>query len=47
MTRPQEGYKRLNVQVAAVRIVAGEKSRTKPVSIMEVTRAKTIEALGL
>jgi uncharacterized protein YggU (UPF0235/DUF167 family) len=37
----------LNVQVTAVRIVAGEKSRTKQVSIAGVTRAQAIKALGL
>jgi uncharacterized protein len=37
----------LNVPVAAVRIVAGEKSRTKRVSIASVTRAQAIKALGL
>jgi uncharacterized protein (TIGR00251 family) len=38
---------RLNVPVSAVRIVAGEKSRTKRVLIAGVTRAQAIEALGL
>ena len=37
----------LNVPVAAVRIVAGEKSRTKRVSIAGVTRERSIKALGL
>jgi uncharacterized protein (TIGR00251 family) len=39
--------KRLNVPVAAVRIVAGEKSRTKRISIAGITRAQAIELLGL
>lgn len=47
LRRPEEGYKRLNVPVAAVRIVAGEKSRTKRVSIAGVMRAQAIKALGL
>jgi uncharacterized protein len=38
---------RLNVPVSAVRIVTGEKSRTKRISIAGVTRAQAIEALGL
>jgi uncharacterized protein len=38
---------RLNVTVSAVRIVAGEKSRTKRVSIAGVVRAQAIKALGL
>jgi hypothetical protein len=37
----------LNVPRAAVRIVAGEKSRTKRISISGVTRGKIIELLGL
>ena len=37
----------LNVPVAAVRIVTGERSRTKRVSIAGVTRAQAIKALGL
>ena len=37
----------LNVPMAAVRIVAGEKSRTKRISISGVTRGKIIELLGL
>jgi urease beta subunit len=47
LAHQRDGYKRLNVQVAAVRIVAGEKSRIKRVSIMGVTRAQAIKALGL
>lgn len=38
---------RLNVPMAAVRIVAGEKGRTKRVSIADVTRAQAIKALGI
>jgi uncharacterized protein (TIGR00251 family) len=38
---------RLNVPMAAVRIVAGEKSRTKRISISGLTRGKVIELLGL
>jgi uncharacterized protein (TIGR00251 family) len=38
---------RLNVPVAAVRIVTGETRRTKRVSIAGVTRAQAIKALGL
>ena len=38
---------RLNVPVSAVRIVSGEKSRTKRVSIAGLTRARVIEALDL
>jgi uncharacterized protein len=38
---------RLNVPVSAVRIVAGEKSRTKRVSIAGVMRPQAIKALGL
>jgi uncharacterized protein (TIGR00251 family) len=38
---------RLNVQVAAVRIVAGEKSRTKRISIAGITREQIIKKLGL
>jgi uncharacterized protein (TIGR00251 family) len=38
---------RLNVQVAAVRIVAGEKSRTKRISIAGITREHIITKLGL
>jgi uncharacterized protein (TIGR00251 family) len=38
---------RLNVQVAAVRIVAGEKSRTKRVSIAGITREQIITKIGL
>jgi uncharacterized protein YggU (UPF0235/DUF167 family) len=38
---------RLNVAVSAVRIVAGEKSRTKHVAIAGVTREKTFAAFGL
>jgi uncharacterized protein (TIGR00251 family) len=38
---------RLNVPVAAVRIVAGEKSRTKRVSIAGMTREQIIKILGL
>jgi len=38
---------RLNVAVSAVRIVAGERSRTKRVAIAGVTRKKAIAALGL
>jgi uncharacterized protein YggU (UPF0235/DUF167 family) len=38
---------RLNVPMAAVRIVAGEKSRMKRVSIADVTRAQAIKALGI
>jgi uncharacterized protein len=38
---------RLNVPRAAVRIVAGEKSRTKRISISGVTRGEIIELLGL
>ena len=37
---------RLNVQVAAVRIVAGEKSRTKRISIAGITREQIITKLG-
>jgi uncharacterized protein (TIGR00251 family) len=37
----------LNVPRAAVRIVAGEKSRTKRISISGLTRGKVIELLGL
>jgi uncharacterized protein (TIGR00251 family) len=37
----------LNVPMAAVRIVAGEKSRTKRISISGVTRGKIIELLEL
>jgi uncharacterized protein YggU (UPF0235/DUF167 family) len=47
VTRSQEGYKRLNVTVSAVRIVAGKKSRTKRVSIAGVTRAQAMRALDL
>ena len=39
--------KSLNVPVAAVRIVTGERSRTKRVSIAGVTRAQAIKALSL
>jgi uncharacterized protein len=38
---------RLNVRVAAVRIVAGEKSRTKRISIAGMTREQIIKKLGL
>jgi uncharacterized protein (TIGR00251 family) len=38
---------RLNVPMAAVRIVAGEKSRTKRISISGTTRGRIIELLGL
>jgi uncharacterized protein YggU (UPF0235/DUF167 family) len=38
---------RLNVRVAAVRIVAGEKSRTKRISIAGTTREQIIQKLGL
>jgi uncharacterized protein (TIGR00251 family) len=38
---------RLNVPVAAVRIVMGETRRTKRVSVAGITRAQAIEALGL
>jgi uncharacterized protein (TIGR00251 family) len=38
---------RLNVQVVAVRIVAGEKSRTKRISIAGITREQFIKKLGL
>jgi uncharacterized protein (TIGR00251 family) len=38
---------RLCVAVSAVRIVAGEKSRTKRVAIAGLTREKAIAALGL
>jgi len=38
---------RLNVQVAAVSIVAGEKSRTKRISIAGITREQIITKLGL
>jgi uncharacterized protein len=38
---------RLNVQVAAVRIVAGDKSRTKRISIAGITREQIITKLGL
>jgi uncharacterized protein len=38
---------RLNVPVAAVRIVTGKKSRTKRVSVAGVTRVQAIKALGL
>jgi uncharacterized protein YggU (UPF0235/DUF167 family) len=38
---------RLNVPVAAVRIVAGEKSRTKRISVAGVTREQIIKKLGL
>ena len=38
---------RLNVPVAAVRIVAGEKSRTKRISIAGMTREQIIGKLGL
>jgi uncharacterized protein (TIGR00251 family) len=38
---------RLNVQVAAVRIVAGENSRTKRISIVGTTREQFIKKLGL
>ena len=41
---PAEG---LNVPMATVRIVAGEKSRTKRVSIADATRAQAIKALGI
>jgi uncharacterized protein (TIGR00251 family) len=37
----------LNVPMAAVRIVAGEKSRTKRISISGITRGRTVELLGL
>lgn len=37
----------LNVSMAAVRIVAGEKSRTKRISISGITRGRTVELLGL
>jgi len=37
----------LNVPMAAVRIVAGEKSRAKRISSSGVTRGKIIELLGL
>ena len=39
--------KRLAVPLSAVRIVAGEKSRTKRISISGVTRGKIIELLRL
>jgi uncharacterized protein YggU (UPF0235/DUF167 family) len=38
---------RLNVPVAAVRIVAGEKVRTKRISIAGTTREQIIQKLGL
>lgn len=38
---------RLNVPLAAVRIVAGEKSRTKHISIAAMTRAHLMKVLGL
>lgn len=38
---------RLNVAVSAVRIVAGERSRTKRVAIAGVTREKAVAAFGL
>jgi uncharacterized protein (TIGR00251 family) len=38
---------RLNVPLAAVRIVTGETRRTKRVSIAGVTRAQAIKVLGL
>jgi len=38
---------RLNVPVAAVRIVMGETRRTKRVSVAGVTRAQAIKVLGL
>ena len=38
---------RLNVQVVAVRIVSGEKSRTKRISIAGITREQIITKLGL
>jgi uncharacterized protein len=38
---------RLNVPVAAVRIVTGETCRTKRVSVAGVTRAQAIKVLGL
>jgi uncharacterized protein len=38
---------RLNVSVSAVRIVAGEKSRAKQISVAGITRARVIERLGL
>jgi uncharacterized protein (TIGR00251 family) len=38
---------RLNVPVSAVRIVAGEKSRAKQISVAGITRARVIERLGL
>jgi uncharacterized protein YggU (UPF0235/DUF167 family) len=38
---------RLNVPVAAVRIVMGETRRTKRVSVVGITRAQAIKALGL
>jgi uncharacterized protein len=37
----------LNVPMAADRIVAGEKSRTKRISISDITRGRTVELLGL
>jgi len=37
----------LNVPIATVRIVAGEKGGTKRVSIADVTRAEAIKALGI
>jgi uncharacterized protein (TIGR00251 family) len=38
---------RLKLAISAVRIVAGEKSRTKRVSIAGVTRSQVITALAL
>ena len=38
---------RLNVPLAAVRIVAGEKSRTKHISIAAITRTHLMKVLGL
>ncbi len=37
----------LNLPVSAVRIVAGEKSRTKRISVAGITRAQIIKLLGL
>jgi hypothetical protein len=47
VTCSRERYKRLNARVSAVRIVAGEKSRTKRVSIAGVVRAQVMKALDL
>ena len=38
---------RLNVPMPAVRIIAGDKSRTKRISIFGITRTRIIELLGL